>query len=57
MSGKGKYWIIPADDYPALDQGAIILAHSQHKQQAADFLKYLGSAEASELLQRYGFTH
>jgi len=56
MSGKGKYWIIPADDYPPLDQGAIILTHSQHKQQAADFLKYLGSAEASELLQKYGFT-
>jgi molybdate transport system substrate-binding protein len=57
MSGKGKYWIIPADDYPPLDQGAIILTHSQHKQQAADFLKYLGSAGASELLQKYGFTH
>lgn len=56
MSGKGKYWKIPADDYPPLDQGAIILTHSQHKQQAADFLKYLGSAEASELLQKYGFT-
>jgi len=24
MSGKGKYWIIPADDCPLLDQGAII---------------------------------
>jgi molybdate transport system substrate-binding protein len=56
MSGKGKYWQIPADDYPPLDQGAIILNHSQHKQQAAEFLKYLGSAEASELLQKYGFT-
>jgi molybdate transport system substrate-binding protein len=55
MSGKGKYWEVPAEDYPPLDQGAVILTHSQHKQEAADFLKYLGSAEAAELLQKYGF--
>lgn len=55
MSGKGKYWEVPAEDYPPLDQGAVILTHSQHKREAADFLRYLGSAEASELLRKYGF--
>lgn len=56
MSHKGKYWEVPADDYPPLHQGAVILTHSQHKREAADFLRYLGSAEASDLLRKYGFT-
>jgi molybdate transport system substrate-binding protein len=56
MSGKGKYWEVAADDYPPLDQGGVILTRSQHKQEAAEFLKYLGSDEASEVLQKYGFT-
>jgi molybdate transport system substrate-binding protein len=55
MSGKGKYWEVPAEDYPPLDQGAVVLTHSQHKQEAADFLRYLKSTEASELLQKFGF--
>lgn len=56
MSGTGKYWAVPAEDYPPLEQGAVILTHSQHKREAADFLRYLGSAEASDLLRKYGFT-
>ena len=56
MSGKGKYWEVPAEEYPSLEQGAVILIRSQHKQEAADFLRYLGSTEASELLRKYGFT-
>jgi len=55
MSGKGKYWEVPADDYPPLEQGAVVLTHSKHKREAADFLRYLKSTEASELLRRFGF--
>jgi molybdate transport system substrate-binding protein len=56
MSGNGKYWEVPAAEYPPLEQGAVILTRSQHKREAADFLRYLGSTEASELLRKYGFT-
>ena len=55
MSGKGKYWEVPADDYPPLEQGAVVLTHSTHKREAADFLGYLKSTEASELLRKFGF--
>jgi molybdate transport system substrate-binding protein len=55
MSGKGKYWEVPAEDYPPLDQGAVVLTHSQHKRDAAEFLRYLKSTEASELLRKFGF--
>lgn len=56
MSGKGKYWEVPAGDYAPLEQGAVILTGSEHKREAADFLRYLGSTEGSELLRKYGFT-
>ena len=56
MKGKGKYWEIPEGAYPALDQGAVILAHSQHKREAARFLQYIKSKDVAGVLQRYGFT-
>jgi Bacterial extracellular solute-binding protein len=31
MRGKGKYWEVPEEYYPALAQGVVVLAHSQHK--------------------------
>jgi molybdate transport system substrate-binding protein len=56
MRGKGKYWEVPADFYPPLAQGVVVLSHSQHKKQAADFLEYMKTKEVSELLEKYGFT-
>jgi molybdate transport system substrate-binding protein len=56
MRGKGKYWDVPAEFYPPLAQGAVVLSHSQHKKEAADFLQYIKMKEASELLRKYGFT-
>jgi molybdate transport system substrate-binding protein len=56
MSGKGKYYVVPRDAYPALAQGVVVLSHSQRKKQGADFLEYIKSGEASALLQKFGFT-
>lgn len=56
MKGKGRYWEIPADAYPALDQGVVVLAHSQNKKEAAAFLDYLKTAGASAIMRRYGFS-
>src|SRR3954452_10338379 len=47
MQGKGKYWEIPAQDYPPLAQGAVVLIRSPHRKEAAAFLEYLLSKEAS----------
>jgi molybdate transport system substrate-binding protein len=55
MQGKGKYWIVPAKDYPPLAQGVVIVSHSQHKKEAAEFLAYMKSKEVQELLRKYGF--
>lgn len=56
MRGKGKYWEVPADYYPPLAQGVVVLSHSRHKKQAGDFLEYINTPKASELLLKYGFS-
>jgi molybdate transport system substrate-binding protein len=56
MQGKGKYWKIPSDAYPPLDQGVVIISHSPHAQDATLFLDYMKSGETTAVLQHYGFT-
>ncbi len=56
MKGKGKYWIVPANYYPALAQGVVILSRSSHKKEAQEFLRYFKTKPVSDTLQTYGFT-
>ena len=55
MSGKGKYWEVPADDYPPLAQAVVVLSRSKHKKDAAGFLEYIKTKEAAGRLEQYGF--
>jgi len=55
LKGKGRYWIVPADAHPPLNQAAVILARSSRKQEAANFLAFLKTSQAIEVLRRYGF--
>ncbi len=56
MQGKGKYWMVPAEAYPPLDQGVVLISHSAHKQDATAFLEYVKTAEVASVLGRYGFS-
>jgi molybdate transport system substrate-binding protein len=56
LQGKGKYWEIPVEAYPALDQGVVIISHSRRKKAAAAFVAYIKSGDAAAVLKRYGFT-
>ncbi len=56
MQGKGKYWEIPAEAYPALDQGVVVIKYSRHKKEAAAFVKYIKTKPVADVLRRYGFT-
>lgn len=55
MQGKGKYWVIPVQAYPALDQAAVLVAHSRHKKEAEAFLTYLKTDPARDVLKKFGF--
>jgi molybdate transport system substrate-binding protein len=56
VKSMGKFWVVPADYYPPLEQGVVVLSRSQRKREAADFLEYLKTKEASDVLRKYGFT-
>jgi molybdate transport system substrate-binding protein len=56
VKSMGKFWVVPADYYPPLEQGVIVLNRSQHKKEATDFLQYLKTKEASDVLRKFGFT-
>jgi molybdate transport system substrate-binding protein len=56
MKGKGKYWEIPAEAYPMLTQGLVVLSHSKRKKEAASFVEFVKSKESGDVLTKYGFT-
>jgi molybdate transport system substrate-binding protein len=55
MKDKGRYWEVPQDLYPPLDQGAIVVKASPNKALAKQFLDFMRTSESVALLQRYGF--
>lgn len=55
MKGQGKYWEVPADAHPPLDQGAVILKSSKQLEAAKQFLAFLKRASGQEIMKRYGF--
>ncbi len=56
IQGKGRYRVVPAEAYPALDQGVVLISHSPHQEDAAAFLRFMKTEEAAGMLRHYGFT-
>src|SRR6202453_688802 len=56
MKDEGRYWEIPLDPYPPLNQAAVVLSKSKQQDAARKFLQFLRTAEATALLAKYGFT-
>jgi molybdate transport system substrate-binding protein len=55
MKGKGKYIVIPAEMYPPLYQGAVVIKKSVHKSLALRFVEFLKTPDARSLFTQYGF--
>ncbi|TLY28572.1 MAG: molybdate ABC transporter substrate-binding protein [Nitrospirae bacterium] len=56
MKAAGKYWEIPIEAHPPLEQGAVILMGSKNQESAKRFLEFLKGSQGQEIMQRYGFT-
>jgi molybdate transport system substrate-binding protein len=56
LKDKGRYWTVPLDAYPTLNQAVVVLSRSKHQDAARKFLEFLRGAEASSLLRSYGFS-
>ena len=55
MKNAGKFWVVPADSYPAIVQSAGILTSSKRKQTAQAFLDFVTSSDGATILAQYGF--
>ena len=56
LKGKGRYWTVPLDAYPTLNQAAVVLSRSKQQDAARRFLEFLRTPEAISLLSSYGFS-
>ena len=55
MKDKGRYFEVPADDYPAIQQACVVLRSSKNKDIAKQFLSFIKTAAAADTFKRYGF--
>ena len=56
VRAQGKYWEVPLEAYPRLEQGGVILKWSQSPESARAFRQFLVSGEGVETLRRFGFS-
>lgn len=52
----GERWEIPAEDYPPLQQAAVIVQASPNKAAAKQFLEFVKSEEGRKILTKFGLT-
>ena len=55
MLNKGKYWKLPADSYPEMQQMVGIVSSSKHKAAAQAFIDFVRSPKGAAVLRQYGF--
>jgi len=55
MKASGRYWELPADSYPQIQQAVGVLSASKHKQAAQAFVDFVTSPEGAAVLRQYGF--
>jgi molybdate transport system substrate-binding protein len=55
MQGKGRYWEVPQDAFPRLEQGGVILSWARDRQAAEALRDFLSGEKGKAVLKRYGF--
>lgn len=55
VKGKGSYWIPPVNSYSPILQKAVVLESATNKQLAKEFLAFIRSAEAGEIIKSVGY--
>ncbi|WP_026441676.1 molybdate ABC transporter substrate-binding protein [Pseudacidobacterium ailaaui] len=54
LRAHGHFFVMPPDSYPPILQGAVVLKHAAHKQDAQRLLDFLLSPEAKQELSKRG---
>jgi molybdate transport system substrate-binding protein len=55
MRNAGRFWQVPLDAYPQMEQGGIILKSSRNLEAARAFREFVLGGHGREVLERYGF--
>ncbi|MBV8062205.1 MAG: molybdate ABC transporter substrate-binding protein, partial [Nevskia sp.] len=55
VAGTGRFYRIPEDQYPVLEQGAVITARGAANPLAKAYIEFLRSPEARAVFDKYGF--
>lgn len=55
MREKGRFWEIPAESYPPIHQGGVILKWVRHRDAVETFRQFVISPQGREILEEYGF--
>jgi len=50
-----RYWEIPQNDYPPIQQALVVLRSSKNQKLAMQFESYFQTKEVKDILERYGF--
>ena len=55
MKGTGKFWRVPGDEYPRMEQGGVVLKSAADIEGALTVRDFLQSDAARDILTQYGF--
>jgi molybdate transport system substrate-binding protein len=55
MKDRGRYWTVPLNAYPRLDQGGVIMTWAKDKEATEMVRAFLTGTEGRGILKRYGF--
>jgi molybdate transport system substrate-binding protein len=55
MKEAGRYWEVPTDSFPKLEQAGVIPTSAPNRAGAEQLKAYLGSPAGREILKRFGF--
>ena len=55
VAGAGRFWEVPADAYPRIEQGGAILQWATNPDAARSFRSFMLSEQGRAVLKRYGF--
>jgi molybdate transport system substrate-binding protein len=55
VRGQGRYWEIPLDAYPPIEQAAVLLTRARGSNAAARFRAWLKTDAAKTIFRKYGF--
>jgi molybdate transport system substrate-binding protein len=56
MKDKGKYWPVPLDAYPTLEQGGVLMSWAKNAEATEQFKTFITGPDGRAVLKRYGFT-